>query len=310
MSLSLSLEKETNMDDEVYNIPENNNNNNSISISNNNNNIEINTCINCDKEFSSQDLDQTKNRLNLFCLPCNIEHDEEVNILEKLGSEEFHHELNKWCGCIFKGKTLTDQKVIDEIAIRTTGFDALFTNDKNIKDKLKNILGNYDKDQKILNEKYNIVTNLKLFKNRLIVSTCPFPDSWLNWNGEINTHYNIGGQHPDTVKVIQEWRLLAKTFPELEMKCWLYNKEINTITHSDIPILLLTMKNGQYNYIINNIYQMDIQEIKNEVINIILKENKDAKEANSDYWNKMRQLQKTEARMDLDQLSNILNSIV
>jgi hypothetical protein len=162
--------------------------------------------------------------------------------------------LIKWPALVVKGESVTEDQA-KEILIRTDSM-YLHCNDDEwnslINGKLygvdpKLLSGRYDSVDEELRKKHNIyekdytsLWNIKdlykgevgiidgleyLHNNRIASSWVGGAHGWCNWDGTIGTsEYNIG-KYPSVSEVYEEWKLIAKEFPFLNLRCQIMSEE-------------------------------------------------------------------------------------
>lgn len=171
--------------------------------------------------------------------------------------------LPKWPALIVKGEKVTIDQA-KEILIRTGGShfssnDHVF--DRNlilafygiecdmydlrdyIKNKYNGTIDPYEFMLKTAKE-WGVLTDLHYLENRRVVSCwIGGPHGWCNWDGHIgSTNYNIG-KWPSIEDVYNEWVIIAKAFPYLDLKCQLLSGE--TCQENIEPVVEYTIKNGE-----------------------------------------------------------------
>jgi len=150
--------------------------------------------------------------------------------------------LPKWCHMVVVGESISTEQAA-EILIRTADFT--FTcNDTSWRSKLYSVLNiRFDRTKGYLGTDYSKIKEvekslnvlpLKLLQNYQIASNyIGGPHGWCNWDGTIGCHgYNIGNW-PTVESVYNEWKLIAKTWPFLKLRCQLWNGENNIDYDSD-----------------------------------------------------------------------------
>ncbi len=181
--------------------------------------------------------------------------------------ELFQLGLPKWPALLVKGNPVTPKQA-QEILLRTDGL--LFcSNDHNFEKELNSeiygVYADFMELDEALRVKHNIdkndyhsyydlkktylasyrLLNLDYLKNSRIVSSwIGGPHGWCNWNGYIGcNNYNIG-KYPSIEDVYNEWKIIAKAFPFIDLKCQLLNGEA---AESDTvhPVIEYTVKNGK-----------------------------------------------------------------
>lgn len=142
--------------------------------------------------------------------------------------------LPKWPCMVVKG----DKIKVDEamVVIIRTGSFYFGSNDPAFADHLYKILEIDPKKYKsrpidkiaVIQDReteYGVLELEYLKNSRILSSYVRGPHGWCNWDGEIfSNNYNIG-KWPSVETVYNEWKLIAKNFPFLNLKCQLYNGE-------------------------------------------------------------------------------------
>lgn len=175
--------------------------------------------------------------------------------------------LPKWPAIIIRGKSVTKEQA-QEIIIRTDDLN-FCSNDQKFENQLyKEIYGvegtlftieeelakkhNIDKNQyTVMRElKHKFIAPYKLLpihylqNHRILSSWIGGPHGWCNWNGYIGTNnYNIG-KYPSVSEVYKEWKIIAKEFPFLDLRCQLMDGEAGE--DKDIsPVVEFVVSNGK-----------------------------------------------------------------
>lgn len=169
--------------------------------------------------------------------------------------------LPKWPAIVVVGKPVTQEQA-SEINIRTTNL-RFSTNDYAFIKDLYSPLGIdvpstyfsfYDDKYKVQNEMvskiekdtHNFADKLYYLENYNILSSwIGGPHGWCDWNGNIGcNNYNIG-KYPSATEVLEEWKLIAKAFPFLELKCQLFNCESGEDDITPEALIQFNIKNGK-----------------------------------------------------------------
>lgn len=169
--------------------------------------------------------------------------------------EYFRLELPKWPAMVVVGKPVTMEQAA-EIIVRTSDpecscNDHLFSNSAQgilfdldpeecalytygaVEDVIRKKLGISDKSNwkdvvvyKAAKQNELGILDLEYLANsRICSSWIGGPHGWCDWEGNIGcSNYNIG-KYPTVENIYDEWSLIAKTFPFLELKCQLFNHE-------------------------------------------------------------------------------------
>lgn len=173
-------------------------------------------------------------------------------------------DLPKWPAMVVKGEPVTKEQAM-EIIIRT-GNIYFSSNDRewdmflnyvyyDLDDMYDDHLKGIAKELKVeegstkvfeyISEKIKElgVLDIEYLKNSRVVSSwVGGPHGWCNWDGKIfSNNYNIG-KYPTVEEVNEEWSLIAKTFPYLDLQCVLYQGE--TSEEENEPLIQFTVKDG------------------------------------------------------------------
>lgn len=176
----------------------------------------------------------------------------------KMQNSLLNKSLPKWPALLVIGKRITKDQAA-EIIIRTQNF-YFCTNDKtferqlldatNIKYKKKKEYNFVDLDFDSVREaakKYNCLEIEYLQNHQICTSYVNGPYGWCNWEGNIFCNsFNIG-KWPETGIIYEEWKLIAKEFPFLEIKSQLFNEEHCEDNIS--PIIQFNIKDGKVNVV-------------------------------------------------------------
>lgn len=155
-------------------------------------------------------------------------------------SDKEYPELIKWPGFLVDGEDVSKEQAA-EILLRTDS--CLFsTNDRAWDKNVREILsypteleyppqGHSMRDlfraEDQWREKFSIIS-LEYISNAQIGSAYVYgPHGWCGWNGEIGCHYGNIGKWPSVERVRDEWRLVAKEFPYLKLRCQLLDREMS-----------------------------------------------------------------------------------
>lgn len=156
----------------------------------------------------------------------------------------YYPELPKWSAMTVRGKKVS-RELAAQIIIRTTGY--VDTNDKEFKEQVLKAFGGdpsriYSPDGIAVCKRYGILRLEYLTNDRIVSTYVGGPHGWCSWDGDIEqTSHNIG-KWPDAQVVEAEWRLIAMTFPELSLKCWLFDKEF--CDPDPKPLIAYEVNNG------------------------------------------------------------------
>lgn len=173
--------------------------------------------------------------------------------------------LPKWPALLVVGDKVTQEQAW-EIIIRTTKFGHMSTNDHSFRNKIikfvfgvestkdgYNMLsdyfgGDWNKAQEAedaLNKRINsIAGELEYLENEQIASSwIGGAHGWCDWHGNIFTNnYNIG-KWPSCGTVYNEWKVIAKAFPFLNLRSQLLSGE--TCEDDNQPIIEFVVKGGK-----------------------------------------------------------------
>ena len=179
--------------------------------------------------------------------------------------------LPKWPAMVVVGRPVSRQQAM-EIIIRTDdlsfGSNSPRFNkeleeylydvkiDRDVYDAVKTKL-DISKEVKYSNEVYDYMYKKRsevgrvkltyLNNSRVISSWVGGAHGWCDWNGNIGcNNYNIG-KWPSVEEVYNEWKLIAKAFPYLDLTCQLMNHESSCADMVDDPkpLINFVVKNGR-----------------------------------------------------------------
>jgi hypothetical protein len=201
-------------------------------------------------------------------------------------SEFFSLGLPKWPALVVRGKSVTPEQAM-EILIRTSspsyssndsefdrqlneflydlkyqgqGYEAL---DTAIVSKLgidssegtsKHFREIWDYRDKV-EEDHGILQLQYLYNSQIVSCWVGGPHGWCNWDGTIfSNNYNIG-KWPSVEEVFKEWKIIAKTFPFLDLRCQLMNHEADCEDMVSIPgpVVEFKVKDGKVKMKIPNL---------------------------------------------------------
>lgn len=166
-------------------------------------------------------------------------------------------DLTKWPGLLVVGENVTPEQA-QKILIRTDTHMFNYqcaSNDYNLNDELCEIISldkdlpfdEYWEEVRKLRKRYNCLDDLYYLRNDRIASTwVGGPKGWCNWDGTIGCNvYNIG-KWPEYKDLLEEWQLIAKEFPFLDLTCQITDRE-NSMALEDgecNPVLQFEIKEG------------------------------------------------------------------
>ena len=158
--------------------------------------------------------------------------------------------LPKWPECRVDGKSVTKEQA-QEILIRTQGF--LFSsNNRPFHQELLKTLGVETKEEYPYHdwddlsakaEEYHCLPLSYLSTERICSCYIGGPNGWLDWDGEIYQTGNNIGKWPSVESVYEDWKLIAKTFPYLDLRCQLFSGE--GCEKESVPVVEFIVKNGK-----------------------------------------------------------------
>lgn len=166
--------------------------------------------------------------------------------------------LPKWSRMVVVGDSITEDQA-GEILVRTSDFN-FSSNDTNWRAKLYQVLEiPYDKSKGYFGTDYDKVKEVEkslkvlplnyLRNNQIISCYIGGPHGWCNWYGSIGCDgYNIG-KWPNVKSVFEEWNLIAKTWPFLNLRCQLWNTEYDDEDSDCSPVIEFVVANGSVSVI-------------------------------------------------------------
>ena len=154
--------------------------------------------------------------------------DEEIKAADQFG-------LPKWPAMVVHGDPVSPEQAM-EILVRTNHWGSTCNDhewDRQVfeltgikrEDKGHYLSVDYDDVDRFCTE--NGVLQLEYLTNsRVSSSFVGGPHGWCDWDGRIgSSNYNIG-KWPSAAQILEEWALIAKTFPFLNLWCQLYSHEV------------------------------------------------------------------------------------
>lgn len=140
-------------------------------------------------------------------------------------------ELPKWPAMTVHGVHITREQA-GEVLIRTNRWDQ-HTNDRRWNEQVWKMAGvpladsylsNFDEIRRV-EERLRVLPLQYLRNERIASSWLGGPHGWCDWDGTIfSNQYNIG-KWPQVNEVRDEWAVIAKTFPFLNLVCTLWSEE-------------------------------------------------------------------------------------
>jgi hypothetical protein len=162
----------------------------------------------------------------------------------------FNIELPKWPECRVIGKPVTHEQA-QEIIIRTNRF-YFNSNDRDFSKEIISTLGiqvkdgypyyDYDEMDKVKDE-YNILSLEYLNNERVVSCWIGGPNGWIDWSGTIQQYGKNIGKWPCVESVYEDWTLIAKAFPYLDLRCQLFSGE--GCEEDTKPLIEFVVKNGK-----------------------------------------------------------------
>lgn len=141
-------------------------------------------------------------------------------------------ELTKWPRLLVVGQNITPEQA-DEVLIRTANPRLLQVNDQAWNATVARVLGlELGKYGHATTEsveeavtRYGFLELVYLYTSRIASSWIGGPHGWCDWDGRIGcSTYNIG-KWPDLEDVTEDWKLIAREFPYLNLTAQLVTEE-------------------------------------------------------------------------------------
>lgn len=146
--------------------------------------------------------------------------------------------LPKWPAMVVYGEKIEDPDLVDEIQIRTNSLSLSCNARKLCEEWSQDIFGipgpwvsddyvtHWEALDKLYDQVHSLAPHLEFLTNERIVSSyIGGPKGWIDWDGNVGcSGYNIG-KRPSATKVYQEWSFIASEFPQLDLVCFLFDKE-------------------------------------------------------------------------------------
>jgi hypothetical protein len=150
---------------------------------------------------------------------------------------------SKWPRLIVVGEPVSEQRA-DEILVRTTDWNNLFSNDRAWKRMVLDVLSKFGhpgdawdhdaaqqermrrvSDGFAWNERHGILSLQYLDNDRVMSAWVGGPKGWCDWDGSIGcSNYNIG-KWPSDEDVTEDWTSIAEAFPWLTLDAQCLNEE-------------------------------------------------------------------------------------
>ena len=191
----------------------------------------------------------------------------------------FNLGLPKWPALLVTGKKVTEDQAM-EILIRTSSLH-FCSNDKSFEEQTHKLIygvkasfwGTYDELEKNLGDRnlawkyvddtqaqFGVLELSYLQNSRILSSWIGGPHGWCSWDGTIGcSNYNIG-KYPGVDDVYNEWVLLAKTFPFLDLTCQLLSGE--NCEDESKPVVEYRIKEGKVKMKVPKKQLTDTQEVE------------------------------------------------
>lgn len=145
--------------------------------------------------------------------------------------------LGKWPRLLVKGDPV-DPLEAQDILLRTTNFNALFCNDREWSNIIREIFGlpsnenlslenfrEFDVAMQRVQERFRALDLHYLCNHRIASAWIGGPHGWCDWDGTIGcSTYNIG-KWPREEEVKEEWDQIAAAFPYLKLTSQLVSEE-------------------------------------------------------------------------------------
>lgn len=177
--------------------------------------------------------------------------------------------LDKWPIISTIGRSITPEQATNLI-IRTTDFSLLFTNDRPWQERVEKLIygntvreiekieeneGNISyansKIRRTGKEKMLFLEGLQYLQNSERIASCSFCalHGFADWNGNFTGNYiGLPVKWPTTEELFYEWKMIAETFPYLDIQCTIFNwLETNNNIEKLTPIVTYVICEGKVN---------------------------------------------------------------
>jgi len=145
--------------------------------------------------------------------------------------------ITKWPGMAVKGDSVTEQQATEILMAtdRNQGMYRHSSNDTDFERQLSELFGTpmpYDRDDPF---DWNRLENFRdaigaleidyLCNARIVSAWIGGPHGWCDWDGTIFSNNSNIGKWPAVSDVAEEWEIISKRFPYLNIVCQLYDCE-------------------------------------------------------------------------------------
>lgn len=178
--------------------------------------------------------------------------------------------LPKWPAFVVLGKPVSKNRA-KEIIMRTTELVWFVSNDEEFENQIYEYLGFEGEKAKFLPSifsNYETVAariekeikpvfykdpfygdaDLEYCANHRVISAwIGGAHGWIDWDGNVGcNNYNIG-KWPKTEEIFKEWQAIATAFPDIELRCQLFNHEVNEEPSegNSLPLIEFNVKNSK-----------------------------------------------------------------
>lgn len=184
-------------------------------------------------------------------------------------------EIEKWTGCLIQGNRLS-KAWTERLCLQTSGFD-LFTNSQLLLKEYYDALAiPYDsngntysrdfrchakdyKDAQKLNKACGVMKDIRYLSNSCICSASLGNQNWVQWDGSIKKCGNLG-KYPTARNIYDEWCVIAKRFPILNIICQLLDGELSYDNLDELnPIVQFNIHDGKVDIQFNDIKKLDLK---------------------------------------------------
>lgn len=173
--------------------------------------------------------------------------------------------LSIWHGCTLRGKPVS-KELAAQIIIRTTNLRGMIIPaDLKWKTEVFQAFGipvewdtdtlDPDLDEYFAEavQKYGIIADehgfsqLEFFSNWRIFSARG-SHGWIDWDGVIFSNTMNLGKYPSEEIIADEWKLIASRFPTLDLEFHLFEKPLEQLDSSSVPLYQYTVREGAVSY--------------------------------------------------------------
>lgn len=182
--------------------------------------------------------------------------------------------LPKWPGIVVRGKEV-DHTLAEEVIIRTDSFlmNGFGGNSRTVRAAMREALG-FPAQDMISGERNDISRIMEaeqkvrdelgvlelgyLTNNRILTSYVGGPCGWMNWDGRVQISGHNIGKWPGVDVVEEEWKRIAAAFPELDLRCQLFDEESG---NGGNPVVQYNVRAGEVQTITEDLdFMTDNQE--------------------------------------------------